>query len=147
MKICITCLYIEIFSILVLADSTSCAFNITGSSGFITSHSVGNHKKCTWLITTARDHKIKLQFTTFQWYSFWSTQQNEIHVYDGKTVNATLVGVYAGTRRPFIVQSSGRFMLITLTLHSSGDVAKFEAVYNSTTEIGRPQSFILTDVS
>ena len=70
-----------------------------------------------------------------------------MHVYDGKTVNATLVGLYTGTRRPFVVQSSGRFMLITLTLQIYGHLINFEAVYNSTTETGRLQSLVLTDIS
>ena len=62
-------------------------------------------------------------------------------------MNTTLVGVYTGIRRPFIVQSSGRFMLIKLiteTLRVFLDLANFEAVYNSTTEIGRLQSLFLT---
>ena len=117
----------------------------------MSSRSVANYRKCSWLITTAHDHKIKLKFTTFQlFWSFWSWGRlpDLIHVYDSKTAEITaLVGVYTGIRRPFVVQSSGRFMLITLTVKNGGNIHNLEAVYTSTTGIGRLRSLILTDIS
>jgi len=43
-----------------------------------------------------------------------------IQVYDGKKKNDTVLGIFSGTRRqPFIVQTSGRFMMLTLDIDLS----------------------------
>ena len=142
--------YCFFFFFLVYADSNLCAFNITGLSGEISSNSSGNHKKCSWLITTARDHNIRLRFTTFQFSNLPSIGvQSLIHVYNGNNTNATLTGIFTGTRKPFIVHSSGRFMLIKLSVQESylHAIHNFKATYTSTTGIGKLHSFIVLGIS
>ena len=126
---------------LVHADSNLCAFNITGLSGAISSISSGNHKECSWLITTASDHNIRLRFTTFQ-FSYLPSfgMQSFMYVYNGKTTNDALTGAFTGTRKPFTVHSSGRFMLVKLSLHGDSyqyGIRNFKATYTSTTGIGK----------
>ena len=132
------------------ADSNLCAFNITGFSGAISSISSGNHKECSWLITTASDHKIRLRFTTFQ-FSYLPSEwvQAFMFVYNGKTTKDTLTGVYTGTRKPFTVHSSGRLMLLKLSLHGyryQSATRNFKATYTSTSGIGKLYSLILIHV-
>ena len=134
----------------VYADSNLCAFNITGLSGAISSISSANHKKCSWLITTASDHNIRLRFTTFQ-FSYLPSRfvRAFMFVYNGKTTKDTLTGVYTGTRKPFTVHSSGRFMLLKLSLHGhfyQYATRNFKATYTSTTGIGKLYPLILIHV-
>ena len=130
------------------ADSNLCAFNITGLSGAISSISSGNHKECSWLINTASDHNIRLRFTTFQ-FSYLPSEgvQAFMYVYNGKTTKDTLTGVFTGTRKPFTVHSSGRFMLLKLSLDGYLYATRnFKATYTSTTWIGKLHSLILIQV-
>ena len=132
------------------ADSNLCAFNITGLSGAISSISSGNHKECSWLINTASDHNIRLRFTTFQ-FSYLPSEgaQAFMYVYNGKTAKDTLTGVFTGTRKPFTVHSSGRFMLLKLSLHGyryQYATRNFKATYTSATGIGKLHSLILIQV-
>ena len=130
------------------ADSNLCAFNITGLSGAISSISSGNHKECSWLITTASDHNIRLRFTTFQFSylpSYWV--QAFMFVYNGKTTKDSLTGVFTGTRKPFTVHSSGRFMLVKVHADNYQYATRnFKATYTSTTGIGKLHSLILIQV-
>ena len=130
------------------ADSNLCAFNITGLSGAISSISSGNHKECSWFITTASDHNIRLRFTIFQ-FSYLPSLKVEsfLYVYNGKTTNDTLTGVFTGTRKPFTVHSSGRFMLLKLSGYNyQYSTRNFKATYTSTTGIGKLHSLILIGI-
>ena len=90
-------------------ESTSCNIQINGTVGNISSESSG----ISWVITAPRDHHIRLRFTTFQLSFIWWVEYR-VQIYDGRYTNATSLGVFTGTRRPFTVQSSGQFMSIKL---------------------------------
>ena len=103
-----------IFALLfAVANSEGCSFSVNGSSGFISSSGTKNYKHCTWIITAPSNHTVKLIFTTFR-LSGYSWDPPEIQVYDGKRKNDPVLGVFTGTRQPFLIQTSGRFMMLTL---------------------------------
>ena len=92
-----------------------CLFSVHGSSGFISSSGVKYYDRtCTWIITVPSNHTVKLKFTLFYlpnhpWYG-----QAKIQVHDGKGRSDAVLGVFTGARQPFIIQTSGRFMMFTL---------------------------------
>ena len=92
-----------------------CSFSVDGSSGFISSSGVKYYDyTCKWIITVSSNHTVKLKFTIFRllyhpWYG-----QAKIQVHDGKGESDTVRGIFSGTRQPFIIQTSGRFMMFTL---------------------------------
>ena len=98
-----------------------CSFSVDGSSGFISSSGVKYYNRtCRWIITVPSNHTVKLKFTIFRlpnnpWVPNepWLGQA-KIQVYDGKRKNDTVLGVFTGARQPFIIQTSGRFMMLTL---------------------------------
>ena len=103
-----------IFALLfAVVNSDACSFAVNGSSGFISSSDTENYKRCTWIITAPSNHTVKLIFTTFR-LSGTPWVRPEIQVYDGKRKNDTVLGVFNGTRQPFLIQTSGRFMMLTL---------------------------------
>ena len=115
---------------------TPCYFTVTGPSGLISSDLSQYYSYCSWVITAPLNHSIKLRFTTFE-LSVDQRTQYRIHVYDGRRTYTDLLGVFSGTRRPFTVQSSGRFMLVTLIKrYAASFVCNFEAVYTSSTAKG-----------
>ena len=103
-----------IFALLfAVVNSEACFFAVNGSSGFINSSRTKNYMHCTWIITAPSNHTVKLRFTIFRLSGdYWN--QAKIQVYDGKGKNDTVLGVFTGTRQPFLIQTSGRFMMLTL---------------------------------
>ena len=99
--------------LLAVVNSEACFFAVNGSSGFISSSGTINYKRCTWIITALSNHTVKLIFTTFRLYDYYPIKA-EIQVYDGNTTNDTVLGVFTGTRQPFMIQTSGRFMMLYL---------------------------------
>ena len=98
-----------------------CLFPVNGSTGFISSSGVKYHDRtCTWIITVPSNHTVKLKFTIFRlsndpWLPFDLPHGiAKIQVHDGKRKNDTVLGVFTGARQPFIIQTSGRFMMLTL---------------------------------
>ena len=91
-----------------------CLFSVNGSSGFISSSGANNYLHCTWIITVPSNHTVKLKFTLFYLpnLSWWG--QAKIQVHDGKGKSDTVLGTFTGARQPFIIQTSGRFMMFTL---------------------------------
>ena len=104
-----------------------CLFSVNGSSGFISSRGVkyyyaNYYYRCTWIITVPSNHTVKLKFTIFRlsndpWdglSNYPYVGQAKIQVHDGKRKKDTVLGVFTGARQPFIIQTSGRFMMFTL---------------------------------
>ena len=92
-----------------------CLFPVNGSTGFISSSGVKYHDRtCTWIITVPSNHAVKLKFTIFYLPNDPRDGQAKIQVHDGKRKNDTVLGVFTGARQPFIIQTSGRFMMFTL---------------------------------
>ena len=87
---------------------------------------------CTWIITAPSNHAVKLNFTIFNLRGYGvKTYSSEIEVYDGKSKNDTLLGIFSGSRRPFIVQTSGQFMMVTFKRYHEEAFFNFKGVYSS----------------
>ena len=92
-----------------------CSFSVNGYSGFISSSGVKYyHSTCRWIITVPSNHIVKLKFTIFRLSNDPWFGQAKIQVHDGKGNSDTVLGVFTGARQPFIIQTSGRFMMFTL---------------------------------
>ena len=109
-----------------------CLFSVNGSSGFISSSGVKVYDyTCTWIITVPSNHTVKLKFTIFRlpndpWYG-----QAKIQVHDGKGRSDTVLGIFSGARQPFIIQTSGRFMMLTLQKEYSFTPCNFRGTFIS----------------
>ena len=106
-------LNIDFRTLLAVVNSEECFFGVNGSSGLISCSGTKNYKNCTWIITAPSNHTVKLIFTTFSLYSY-SWGRAKIQVYDGKRKNDPVLGVFTGKRQPFLIQTSGRFMMLIL---------------------------------
>ena len=87
---------------------------------------------CTWIIRAPSNHTMKLNFTIFNLRGYEAkTYRSEIEVYDGKSKNDTLLGIFSGSRRPFIIQTSGQFMMLTFKRYHELAFFNFKGVYSS----------------
>ena len=111
-----------------------CFYDVGSSDGVISSSITKNYSmyNCTWNITAPSNHTVKLTFTIFNLLDYSSTFRSEIKVFDGKSKNDTLLGTFSGSRRPFIVQTSGQFMMLTFKRYNEFAYFNFEGVYSST---------------
>ena len=57
-------------------------------------------------------------------------------MFDEKNKNDTLLGIFRGSRRPFIVQTSGQFMRVTFQRYHELGFFNFEGVYSSASKKG-----------
>ena len=116
-------------------------FNYVGSSNGVISSSITKNYSmydCTWIIRAPSNHTMKLNFTIFNLRGYGAkTYRSEIEVYDGKSKNDTLLGIFSGSRRPFIVQTSGQFMMLTFKRYHELAFFSFEGVYSSTSKKGK----------
>lgn len=61
-----------------------------------------------------------------------------MQIYDGRTTNDTLLGAFTGTKRPFVVLSSGRFTLVKLLKQDKLlSLCNFKGVYTFGTTKGK----------
>ena len=111
-----------------------CFYDVGSSNGVISSSANKNYSMydCTWIITAPSNHTVKLTFTIFNLEHFSSTFRSEIEVFDGKSKNDTLLGIFSGSRRPFIVQTSGQFMMLTFKRYHELALFNFKGVCSST---------------
>ena len=121
-----------------------CFYALDSSNGVISSSITKNYSmyNCTWIITAPSNHTVKLTFTTFNLLDYW-IYRSEIKVFDGKSKNDTLLGIFSGSRRPFIVQTSGQFMMLTFKRYHELGFFNFEGVYSSTSIKG--ELYVLRD--
>ena len=134
------CLQLSNTEVSTLIDvfSITCDFDVQGSGGFISSESSEGCYSASWFITAPLYHNIRLKFETFQLSDSQSFGQNRIFIYDGLYTNNTLLGVFTGARRPFIIQSSDRFMMVKLTKQmESSTLSNFKGVYTFETAKGK----------
>ena len=110
-----------------------CFYALRSSNGVISSSITNNYSmyNCTWIITAESNHTVKLTFTTFNLFDY-SIYRSEIKVFDGKSKNDTLLGIFSGSRRQFVVQTSGKFMMLTFKRYHELGFFNFEGVYSST---------------
>ena len=114
-----------------------CFYALRSSNGVISSSITNNYSmyNCTWIITAESNHTVKLTFTTFNLFDY-SIYRSEIKVFDGKSKNDTLLGIFSGSRRQFVVQTSGKFMMLTFKRYHELGFFNFEGVYSSTSVKG-----------
>ena len=114
-----------------------CSVSVNGSSGFISSSGTKDYRHCTWFITVPSNHTVKLKFTIFRLSNDpWNGLPNDprlgeakIQVHDGKGKSDTVLGVFTGARQPFIIQASGRFMMLTLQKVSRWTPCNFKGTF------------------
>ena len=126
--------------------SSTCDFHVDGSSGeSISSDFVSWYCEPSWVITAPLNHTIRLKFETFQLSDSQELGQNLIRIYDGRKATDTSLGVFTGARRPFTIQSSGRFMLVKQTKENRWlkRLSNFKGVYTFNTTKGKPVTFEL----
>ena len=111
-----------------------CFYDVGSSNGVISSSATKNYSMydCTWIITAPSNHTVKLTFTIFNLFDYLTIYRSEIKVFDGKSKNDTLLGIFSGSRRPFIVQTSGQFMMLTFKRYHELAFFNFKGVYFST---------------
>ncbi len=121
--------------------SVTCDFDVQASGEFISCDSSKYCKTSTWVITAPPRYNIRLKFAIFQLSDSSKYGQYWIHIYDGRNTNNTMLGTFTGTRRPFVIQSSGRFMLVKLTkqykLYPGSCLCNFKGVYTFGTSKGK----------
>ena len=108
-----------------------CLFSVNGISGFISSSGAKYYYHCTWIITVPSNHTVKLKFTIFNLLNDPWFGQAKIQVHDGKRKNDTVLGIFTGARQPFIIQTSGRFMLLTLRKQYFSTPCNFQGTFIS----------------
>ena len=114
-----------------------CRFSVNSPSGFISSSGTKYHRHCTWIITVPSNHTVKVKFTIFRlsndpWdglFNYPYVGQAKIQVHDGKRKNDAVLGVFTGARQPFIIQTSGRFMMFTLQKDSRRTPCNFKGTF------------------
>ena len=118
-----------------------CLFSVNGSSGFISSsgakyYYANYYYRCTWIITVPSNHTVKLKFTVFRLSNDpWVPNEPwvgkaEIRIHDGKGSD-TVLGVFTGARQPFIIQTSGRTMTLTVQKGDSVTPCNFKGTFIS----------------
>ncbi len=118
--------------------SVTCEFDVKSSGEFISCDSSENCHTSTWNITAPLNHHIRLKFATFQLSDSSKYGKNWIQIYDGRNTNNTMLGAFTGTRRPFVIQSSDRFMLVKLTKQDDlYSLCNFKSVYTFGTSKGK----------
>ncbi|XP_078363725.1 uncharacterized protein LOC144647926 [Oculina patagonica] len=135
------------------AGSAPCSFKSEGPKGTISFRGSGSITNCSWLITAPLNHSIVLTFATFQlYYKFKSVQQllplefpptekeaSRLEIWDGQDENATLLGSFRGTKRPFSLQSSGHHLFLRLIVDPGAPLCNFEGSYIATTTKEKPK--------
>ena len=106
-----------------------CLFSVNGSSGFISSSGAKDYRHCTWIITVPSNQTVKLKFTLFYLPNHSWQGQAKIQVHDGEGKSDTVLGTFTGERQPFIIQTSGRFMMLTLQKKYSFTPCNFKGTF------------------
>ena len=104
-------------------------FSVNGSRGFISSSGAKYCYPCKWIITVPSNHTVKLKFTIFRLPNDAIWGQAKIQVHDGKGRSDTVLGIFSGARQPFTIQTSGRFMMLTLQKKYSFTPCNFKGTF------------------
>ena len=129
----LTLIFAHLFAVV---HTLPCLFSINGSSGFISSSGTKNYNECTWIITAPSNHTVKLKFMIFSLSNDPRWNQTSIQVHDGKRKNDTILGIFSGARRPFIIQTSGRFMMVALQKDFLSTPCNFKGTYYTSQKKG-----------
>ena len=129
----LTLIFAHLFAVV---HTLPCLFSVNGSSGFISSSGTKNYNECTWIITAPSNHTVKLKFMIFSLSNDPRENQTRIQVHDGKRKNDTILGIFSGARRPFIIQTSGRFMMVALQKDFLSTPCNFKGTYYTSQKKG-----------
>ena len=129
----LTLIFAHLFAVV---QTSPCWFYLNGSSGFISSSGTKNYDECIWIITAPSNHTVKLKFMIFSLSNDPRGTQRRIQVHDGKRKNDTILGIFSGARRPFIIQTSGRFMMVALQKDFLSTPCNFKGTYYTSQEKG-----------
>ena len=129
----LTLIFAHLFAVV---HTLPCLFSVNGSSGFISSSGTKNYKHCSWIITAPSNHSVKLKFKIFSLSNDPQFGQARIEVHDGKRKNDTILGIFSGARRPFIIQTSGRFMMVALQKDYLSTPCNFKGTYYTSQKKG-----------
>ena len=131
---------------------STCDYHVNGSSGESISSEFNLSKDCknsSWVIMAPMNHNVRLQFVTFQLsdmrLSGWLGIHPYMQIYDGQNTTDASLGVFTGARRPFTIQSSGRFMLVKLIFEKSWwkrYLNNVKGVYTFKTTKGKPVTYM-----
>ena len=121
-------LYFDKISLFSVAVFALCHFELQGTNGTISVDST-TFTECSWRITSPPHHKVRLTFSIICLYD------GQLRVYDGQSANVTLLGQFSCITRPFSVQSTARFMFVTLKMHR-WFYFSLEGKYIASTKIG-----------
>ena len=132
---------------------STCDYHVNGSSGESISSEFNSSKDCktsSWVIMAPMNHNVRLQFETFQLsdlrLSRWTWIHPHMQIYDGRyPADDTSLGVFTGARRPFTVQSSGRFMLVKVIFQElfwKGYLNNLKGVYTFKRTKGKPVTYM-----
>ncbi len=121
----------------VLVSSASGTLTDTGGS----SGDYMDDERNLWLIQPANAATITINFSSFS----LEQDYDYLFIYDGDSVNATLIGSYTGTNSPGIITSSGASLLLEFRSDCSTTDAGWIASYTSTlNDTDPPISTIIT---
>ncbi|XP_066579431.1 cubilin [Amia ocellicauda] len=126
------------------AAEAGCGGTLTTPSGTVTSpgHPTNypHGANCTWYITAASGHIIRLTFTSFNLEFHHNCNYDYVEVYDnGTTTTGTKLGRYCGRSVPPSLTSTDNLMTILFVSDSSMATEGFAANYvsiNATTDCG-----------
>ena len=126
--------------------SKRCDFYVKGSTGEFSSSEFESFEYChtsSWIITAPLNHTIRLKFETFQLSDSQVFGQNLIRIYNGRNTTDTSLGDFTGTRRPFTIQTSGRYMLVKLTKQKPrrNPLSNLKGVYTFNATKGKPVTY------
>ncbi|XP_022107899.1 cubilin-like isoform X2 [Acanthaster planci] len=113
-----------------------CGGNFSTPTGDFHSHNYPNNydhnTDCTWLITVAEDHRVKLTFLDFQLEGA-SCQYDYVRVYDGPSLNYPVLLTQCGDGLPDppTIYSSDRQMFIRMLADGSVSRRGFHATYET----------------
>lgn len=90
------------------------------------------------------NHAVLLTFATFQLYYkahdvLDMATTTQLKVWDGEDNHAIFIGSFRGTKRPFSLQSSGRYLFLRLTVESDSPLCNFKGSYVAMTTKGITQ--------
>ena len=117
----LTLIFAFLFAVVI---SEACFFAVNGSTGFISSSETKNYDDCTWIVTAPSNHTVKLKFKIFR-----LSHRAIFQIHDEKNENDTVLGLLSGARQPFVIQTSGRLMMLAVKKKDRSTSCDFEGTY------------------
>ena len=115
---------------------SGCDMTYTSETGKIMSpaYSKNNQRNmtCKYLINVSKPgHVIKIYFRKFDVQYSLECKDESVSVFDGQTVNDTLLGIYCGSAKPAFLRSSSDKILIVFKSSAIADTKGFQLSYRT----------------